>query len=158
MELIRRVEAATATKREFEGHPIEWGKRDCLKMVAFVLRHLNHKNPTKGVLKYSSMLGAVRAFRKAGYPDLAAAVDAYGLTRIPPASALPGDILAFPTEAAATKFGVYALAVSLGSDKALAFAVPNEAGQLTAGIGPVSPVIAIAEQSYGLPVLAWRSV
>lgn len=123
MDYLRRVEATLTTKDAFLGKSLKWGKTDCLQLAAFCLRQLGHKNPTKGVRKYSSRLGAVRALQASGYANLAEAVDGYGLTRIPPAQAMAGDIVAYASET----FGGYALGIAIGDNRMIGYA-PEEVG------------------------------
>ena len=56
--------------------------------------------------------------RRSGHRDLVAAVDAFGLERIAPASALAGDIVALPTDDEV--FGA-ALCVAVGNGRVLGF-------------------------------------
>ena len=66
--------------------------------------------------RYSTAQGAQRALRRRGYADLAAVVDDMGLLRIPPAAALPGDLVALQ----AADLPV-TLAVVLGHSRVLGF-------------------------------------
>lgn len=154
LDHLRRYEAAEATKTAFHNRVFEWGTADCLALAAHCLRGLGHPKPTKGVLRYRTERGAIRAMLKSGFRSLVEAVDAYGLTRIPPAMAVAGDIIALPTDDSSA-LGPYALAVALGEDKVLAF-VPRPEGAV-GEIGPLS-VAAQAAHTAGQPILAWRAV
>lgn len=154
MDFLARYEAAEATQKAFFEQPFVWGKADCLHMAAFCLKNLGHERPLKGVLKYTSEKGAIRAMLKAGYRGLADAVDDFGLERIAPAMAIHGDLIAWPQERSG--LGEYALAVALGDDRMIGF-LPGPDGNLVGTIGPVSAA-ATASDEYGVPMLAWRSV
>lgn len=115
MILIARTQAAQAVIDAFHSKPFVWGQTDCLNVAALALKKLGHTAPLMGVAKYSTERGALKAMKQAGHASLADAVDAYGLTRIPPASALPGDIVAYLGDG----FGGYGLGVCLGDDRLL---------------------------------------
>lgn len=138
MDYIRRIEAALATKTAFEGKPLDYKSVDCLRIADYCLRQLGHKKPTKGVRKYSSQLGAVRALKASGHANLVEAVNGYGLEPIAPAQAIAGDIIAYAGE----EFGGYALGVSIGDNKFL-------------GIGP-DGIVGAAE--IWAASFAWRAV
>ncbi len=94
-ELARRTAAVAATKAHFEGKPFAWGRVDCAKIAAFHLRQMG-RHDALGLAKagnYRSALSARRAIARAGHESLSAALDSIGLPRIPPAAALPGDIV-----------------------------------------------------------------
>lgn len=116
----RRVAAAQACVDRFNGKAYDPGaNRDCIKLASHALHKMGRRvGLTKG-LRYHSEAGGVRAMRKLGFESLMQAVDAVGLERIPPAAALPADIIAIPTEDG-SPFGC-ALAVAVGNGRALAF-------------------------------------
>lgn len=120
VQYLQRIEAVLATRDAFLGKPLSWGKVDCLHLVAFCLKQLGHRKPTKGVRKYSSQIGAIRAMKASGFTSLVDAVDAYGLTRIPPAMAMAGDVIAYASDDEG--FGGYALGVAVGDNKFLGMA------------------------------------
>lgn len=140
MNYVDRVKAAQATKDHFFGKLLDWGSVDCLQIAAHCLEQLGHTKPTKTVRKYTSETGAIRALKASGYSSLIDAVNDYGLTPIPPAAAMAGDIIAYPGEG----FGGYALGIALGDNKILGIA-PNPL--------PVVDVAAIWAASH-----AWRAV
>jgi hypothetical protein len=113
-----RVDAVAATMARFKGRPFRWGSVDCAKLGAFHLRRMGHHQGL-GLAKagtYRSALGARRAIERAGHASIAAALDGIGLPRIPPAAALPGDVmLSDGTE------GLEALAIYAGNGAALGF-------------------------------------
>ena len=96
--LATRVRVAEATGEKFAGRPFEWGERDCLRMVAFALREFGYAPPLRAAGSYRTLIGAHRALKRTGFATLDAWIDAWGLQRIPPASALPADVLALPSE------------------------------------------------------------
>lgn len=140
MDYIERVKAAQATKDYFYGRLLDWGTVDCLQIAAHCLEQLGHNKPTKSVRAYSTERGAIRALKVAGYASLVEAVNDYGLTPIPPAAAMAGDIIAYP----GVGFGGYALGIALGDNKILGIA-PEPL--------PVVDVGAIWAAAY-----AWRAV
>lgn len=115
--LILRVEAAQATVDRFSGKPLVYGQDDCARMAAFCLRQLGVSAPLLKGGAYKTELGAARALKRAGYATLSDAVDALGLPRIAPASCLPGDLMALPSDDP-DRIG---LAVALGNGRVLAF-------------------------------------
>ena len=96
--LPARIAAAESAIARFAGQPFAWGRRDCLRLVAHALRELGHAPPLRDAGDYRTLLGARRALKRTGHATLDAWVDAWGLQRIPPAAALPADVLAFPSE------------------------------------------------------------
>ncbi|QBX38677.1 hypothetical protein E4M02_11180 [Brevundimonas sp. S30B] len=121
-ELVRRVAAAQACIDRFAGKPYDCAKsRDCIRLAGHALHKLGKRvSLTKG-LRYSSEAGGVRAMRKLGFSNLLEAVDAAlgEENRIAPAAALPGDIIALPTEGD-NPFGC-ALAVAVGNGRVIGF-------------------------------------
>jgi len=111
--LIRRRDAAQATLDQWKGLPLRLGQADCARMVASHLRLLGYRVrvPAKG--SYRTARSAVTAMRKLGHEDLASALDALGLVRIAPASAIVGDIIQLPS--AMAELG--ALTVALGNGR-----------------------------------------
>jgi hypothetical protein len=115
--MIRRIEAVEATIARFQGKPLKYGRDDCVRMSAFVLRKLGVKTPLLKAGTYSSEISARRAMKKMGFATLPEAVDAVGLPQIAPALALPGDILALKADHGDD----VALAVAVGNGRALGF-------------------------------------
>ncbi len=112
--MVRRVAAAQATLDRFKGRPFAFGRDDCARMAVFHLRQLGLKPKIAKAGSYSSLLGARRALARAGFASLAAAVDAQGLLRIPPAAAVVGDLLMLP---GVDELG--ALVVAMGNGRVL---------------------------------------
>lgn len=96
-EMNRRAAAVRAVQARFADRPFAWGSVDCVKVGAWHLRLMGHKLPALAKAgRYRSALGARAALKRAGFADLAAALDATALPEIPPAAALIGDIVLLP--------------------------------------------------------------
>lgn len=139
--MIRRVAAAQACIDRFSGKPYDPGSKDCIKLASHALHKLGRKQGLTKGLRYASEAGGVKAMRKLGFQSLLEAVDAAlgAEARIPPAMALPGDIIAMPAEGD-SPFGC-ALAVAVGNGRVIGF---------QNGVGLVLQPAAF--------VTAWRSV
>ncbi|KTT70171.1 DUF6950 family protein [Sphingomonas sanguinis] len=116
-EMLRRQRAAQATVDRFRGVPFAYGKNDCARLAAFALRQMGHKPGLAKAGSYSSALGAARALKRLGHDDLASALDALGLLRIPPIAALPSDLVMLPGVGA---FGG-AIAMAVGNGRVLGY-------------------------------------
>lgn len=116
--MVRRVAAAEAAVRRFSGAPFKWSSNDCARLAAFTLRRLGHKPPMPRAGSYNSPRAALKALKAAGFDSLEAALDSF-LPRVTPASAKPGDIMAFPSDG--DHQGWTALAVYVGNGRVLAF-------------------------------------
>ena len=111
-ELIIRRDRAQATLDAYMQRPFGWGTGDCGQMA---LDHLaQFPKLEKAVAKvrqtlgtYNTALGAKRAIGRLGFETLAEQLDALGLERIPPASALNSDIIAGPSVGAMDALTVY---------------------------------------------------
>lgn len=115
-----RQAAAQATLARFDGRRLAWGRDDCARLAAFHLKRLGHKVSLAKAGSYSSLTGAVRAVKRAGYESLAAAVDDHGLARIAPARVLVGDLIGLQADSDEGE-GWVALMVALGNGRALGF-------------------------------------
>lgn len=115
-ELERRVAAAQATMRAFQGRPFEWGKTDCARLAAHVVRELGHPTPLARFGAYSTALGARRALKRRGFSDLGAVLDDMGFARVPPAFALPCDLVGLVSDDLPV-----ALTVALGNGRIFGF-------------------------------------
>jgi hypothetical protein len=115
--LLRRQQAVQAAVDRFKGQPLAYGKNDCVRLAAFVLRKMGHRPQLAKAGSYSTALGAARALQHAGFEDLAAAVDALGLPRIAPAAAWVADLVLLPAEG---PFGG-ALSVAVGNGRVLGY-------------------------------------
>ena len=89
----RRVAATEATKAQFEGKPFAWGTSDCVRLATFHVRQFGWKVRLARAGGYTTALGAKRALTRAGFADLAAAIDGHGLPRIALARVLVGDLV-----------------------------------------------------------------
>ncbi len=117
IELIARQKAAQATVDRFRGAPFTYGKNDCVRMAAFVLRQRGHRPQLGKAGSYKTALGALRALKRAGYVTLSEGLDALGLQRIPAAAVLPCDIVMVPGEAPFDG----SLAVAVGNGRVLGY-------------------------------------
>jgi len=113
---IRRTRAAQATLDQWSIRSMRLGTADCVRMTASHLRRLGHtvKLPASG--SYRTVRSALKALEARGHTSLADALDAMGLERIAPASAIVGDVLALPAE---DKLG--ALVVALGNGRVVGY-------------------------------------
>ena len=114
--MVRRVAATQATVARFQGVAFHWGREDCARMVVYHLRQMANPIAMAKAGSYSSAIGAARAMRNFGVASLIEALDKHGLERIPPASAVAGDIVAMPS---ADTFD--ALAIALGNGRVLGY-------------------------------------
>lgn len=114
--LVRRRDAAQATLDRFKDRPLKLGRDDCVRMIAFHLRKLGYsvKLPPSGA--YGTIRGALKELKARGFDNLGAAIDALGLERIAPASAIVGDILMLPSAD-----GLGALHIALGNGRTVAY-------------------------------------
>lgn len=118
--MIRRVAAAQACIDRFSGKAYDpASNRDCIKLTLHAMRKMGRST---GILKgkrYTTEAGGVKVMRSLGFKNLIEALDGAGLERIPPAAALPGDIIALETEAD-SPFGC-ALTVAVGNGRVIGF-------------------------------------
>lgn len=122
--LERRRRATQATIDRFDGHPFEWGKFDCAKMVAHQLRGLRRPIPYAKAGRYADALGAARALKRLGHDTLGSLLDSK-FEAIPPAACLLGDIIEFEAD---NPLG--AMGIALGNNAAFMYHEETE--------GPVS--------------------
>ncbi|HTN39753.1 MAG TPA: hypothetical protein VLZ84_01290 [Asticcacaulis sp.] len=97
MEMIHRINCASETLAQYIDARFQWGRRDCVRMCASHVRRMGHKVSLVKAGEYSSLAGAKAALKRAGYETLEAALDAR-FDPIAPAAALPGDIIALPSD------------------------------------------------------------
>lgn len=121
-EAQRRVDATQATLDRFKDVPFEWGRFDCVRMAAHLLRQAGYKPSLSAGGTYRSLLGAKKALKKAGFDTLADALDSLGLERITPAATVVGDIIEWPSENE-----LAALGIALGNGRMVAYH-PDSAG------------------------------
>jgi len=142
-ELSVRVAAAQAVLDAWRGTRFAWGRRDCVRLGAAMLRALGRRPALARGGAYRSERGAIAALKRAGFADVEAAVESVlgEASRIAPAAALPGDILGFAVPGVA----LTALGVAIGGGRILAF--------LEDGVCHVAPPrLDVAGVGY----LAWR--
>ena len=141
----RRKDAAQACLTRFADKPYDVGARDCTMMGRHLLHKLGIKVPFAKGVRYSSEIGGVKFLKKAGFDNLIQAVDALGLPRIAPASALVGDLIALPTESP-----IGSLAVCVGAGRFLAY------GEDFAGATVIGSITQFLEDDKG--PCAWRTL
>jgi hypothetical protein len=140
--LVLRIEAAQDALDTYRGQPFAWGENDCARLAAHVLRRLGYRPNLAQFGGYRSDKAARRALKARGMANVLDWMDSVkGLARIPPAAALPGDIIAFPGAG-----GWDGLAVALGNGRILAFTEAAEAGACS-----------IIAADLGLAVTAWSA-
>lgn len=122
MQLVSRIAAAQATIDRFLDQEFQWGANDCAHLAAFAVRSLGHADPLASVPSYATRRNALKAMRKAGITSFADQLAKLGFEPIPPAFALPGDIVGIPAEEDDEAKGWLALGVAIGQDRVLGFA------------------------------------
>ena len=134
----QRSKAVQACMDRFAGKPFQPGVRDCGKLAAHVLHGMGRKATLLTGWRGRSWASAIAYLKAEGFGSLDALMDALGLERIAPAAALPGDIIALPTDAEG--FGC-SLSVALDNGRVLG---------LNPATGLIEPMIP------HLFVCAWR--
>lgn len=112
----KRERAAAACRARFHLKPYSPGVRDCPLLALHDLRHVGVSVPWAKGLKWKTEAEGLRALKSLGFENLHQALDALGLPRIAPASALAADIIALPTT---HKLG--ALSVAMGNGNVIGF-------------------------------------
>ncbi|MFC3079519.1 DUF6950 family protein [Phenylobacterium terrae] len=118
MEPIKRRNAAQAVFDKYFNTPFELGTHDCVHLAAYDLVQLGHDDPLISIGPYETVRGARKALKKAGWSSLEDYLDARGFQRIPPAAALPGDIVGFKETRSVAGL---ALGVALSGGKVMAY-------------------------------------
>ena len=136
-DMLKRAAATQACMDRFAFKAVEPGKRDCGKLAAHAMGKMGRSAKLLNASRHTTWAGALRYLAKVDVKDLVALIDKMGLDRIPPAAALPGDIIALPSD---DGFGC-SLAVALDNGRVLA---------LNAATGLIEPMIP------HLFVCAWR--
>lgn len=140
--LVKRTAAAQAVVDRYNGRAFAWGRADCVRLAAYALRKMGRPVSLIKAGDYSSLRGALKALRRAGFDGLEQAVDAQGLFRIPPAMALPGDLIGLPSDEDGGERGSWvALTVALGNGRVIGFQ---------------SGAAKILQPIYGADAIAWR--
>lgn len=117
-DLVARAAAAQAVVDHYLGRPFHWGRSDCVRLAAMALRKRHHRVSLIKAGDYSSLRGALKALKRAGFDSLEAAVEAQGLMSIPPAAALPCDLIGIPP---AEPGPWLALSIAIGNGRVLGF-------------------------------------
>lgn len=139
-DLGRRAVATQACMDRFAFLPVDPGKRDCGRLTGHALHRQGRSAKLLNASRHKTWAGAIRYIRKAGFKDLVELMDAVlPDARIPPAAALPGDIIAMPTDDD-SGFGC-SLAVALDNGRVL-------------GLNPVTNLI--EPMIPHLFICAWR--
>ncbi|WP_453978548.1 DUF6950 family protein [Brevundimonas sp. Marseille-Q4549] len=115
--MLKRAAATQACMDRFAYKPVEPGVRDCGKLAAHALHKQGRSAKLLNASKHRSWRGALAYLKRTGFASLVELIDAMELQRIPPAAALPGDIIAMPTDEA-NGFGC-SLAVALENGRVL---------------------------------------
>lgn len=90
-DLVRRQGALEKTMAKYKGKAFAWGRVDCSTLLRSHLVAMGHKRLPKPP-DYSSAVGARKALKGMGFDDVGELLDSL-VPRIPPAMALPGDII-----------------------------------------------------------------
>lgn len=135
-EMLRRVEVAQATLDAYRGKELVWGRTDCARLAAYSARRMGWPISLASFGSYETAAGAARVLKRNGCADMGELVDKMGLPRIPPASALPADIVAVQGDG----LGGLSLTVALGNGRLVGFR-----GGPAAVLQPLLP-----------PLAAWR--
>lgn len=144
-ELVRRTAAIDVARGKFEGKGLEWGVTDCARLAACVMQSLGLKPGLSKFGRYTSPTTALRRLREKGMRRVEDWLDGIdGLERRPFAFALPGDILAVPSDVADWP----ALGVFCGGDAAFLFYPEHEAE-------PSNHVCRMGKLN-GAPLICWR--
>lgn len=98
-DMLKRAAATQACMDRFAFKAVAWGKRDCGRLAAHAMHKMGRDCSLLNASAHTTAAGAVKYVRQTGFADLIALMDATGLARIPPAAALPGDIVALASEA-----------------------------------------------------------
>jgi hypothetical protein len=136
-DMLKRAAATQACMDRFGFKAVEPGVRDCGKLTAHALHKQGRSAKLLNASRHTTWGGALRYLAKVGAKDLVALIDMMGLERIPPAAALPGDIIGLPSD---DGFGC-SLAVALDNGRILG---------LNPATGQIEPMIP------HLFVCAWR--
>jgi len=133
--LIDRVTHTQATIDAFLYRPFAWGSADCAHLAGSHVERFGVQTALGEVGKYATERGAKRKLRSLGVTSMEELADAAGFERIPPASALVGDLVGFPGGQEGDEWT--ALGVHVGGDRIMGFADPDGAGA-RCEYGPVS--------------------
>lgn len=116
--MLKRAAATQACMDRFAYKPVEPGVRDCGKLAAHALHKMGRSAKLLNASRHKTWRGALAYLKQTGFASLVELIDAMGLERIAPAAALPGDLIALPSEEG-DGFGC-SLAVALDNGRVLA--------------------------------------
>ncbi|WP_336968362.1 DUF6950 family protein [Brevundimonas aurantiaca] len=116
--MLKRAAATQACMDRFAYKPVEPGVRDCGKLAAHALHKQGRSAKLLNASRHKTWRGALAYLKRTGFASLVDLIDAMGLERIAPAAALPGDLIALPSEEG-DGFGC-SLAVALDNGRVLA--------------------------------------
>lgn len=136
MNLIERVNQTQLTIDQFHNQPFRWGTADCAQLAAQHVERFGLKSRLSECRAYRSEKGAKRALVRLRVKSMEDLADAMGFERIPPASAIVGDIVGFPGGHEGDEWT--ALGVHCGGDKILGFADPGDGLGTRCEYGPVT--------------------
>lgn len=115
--MLKRAAAVQACMDRFAFKPVEPGVRDCGKLAAHALHGMGRSAKLLNGWRGKGWASALRYIRKQGFGSLVEMIDGMELARIAPAAALPGDLIAMPTDEE-NGFGC-SLAVALDNGRVL---------------------------------------
>lgn len=93
-DAVRRQHATQATLEKYRNKPFSWDGATCAHLLRFHLRQMGHKPPR--MPSFRSAVGAKAALRKMGATDMVDLMRKLGLTEIPSARMMLGDIAVLP--------------------------------------------------------------
>lgn len=125
-DLIARVTATQTTIDTYHERAFEWGEADCARLAAHHLQSLGVTTRLDEAASYTTEIGAKRALKRLGATSMEDLADAMGFERIPPASAIVGDLVGFPGGREGAEWT--ALGVHVGGDRIMGFADPDGSG------------------------------
>lgn len=111
-DVVRRERALMKTMERFQGRAFKLGKFDCVLMVRAHLVAMGHKRLPRAP-DYRDVRGAMEALKKLGAKTVAELMDKH-LTRIPPATMLPGDIALVEAEQGEAAWQAGTVVISVG--------------------------------------------
>lgn len=142
--MLARRDAAQAVLDAFRDQPFQYGRRDCVRMVAAHLRLLGYKVKLPAAGSYRSHRSALKALQARGFATVGDALDGIGLIRKAPAGMIVGDIVQLPAE-----HELGGLAIALGNGRIVGF------HQDVVGASVLQPLDTIIAAWDGRP--AWQN-
>ena len=116
--MMKRQAATQACMDRFAFKQVTPVTRHCGKPAALVMHKMGRSAKLLNGSRHKTWAGALKYLRGLGFKNLIELMDATGMERIPPAAALPGDIIALPV-GDDDAFGC-SLAVALDNGRVLA--------------------------------------